>query len=126
MTPEEIDAQLQQGQSLADIAASGGISEDSLVAAIIKPMQDFMQQQVSAGSLTQQQLGDRLKLADQHIRQFVNSKGTSADSSSGGCGGSGMMSGSGIMAGSSSMMGASGNASATYRGGMMGGSAQTY
>lgn len=112
LTPAEIDAQLQQGKSLVDVAAGKGISEDKLVAAIIKPMEDSMQQQVIAGTLTQQQLSDRLKLADQHIRQLVNSKGTPGDSgsSTGGCGGSGMMGGAGTTGGS----------------GMMGGSGPTY
>ncbi|MDO8568826.1 MAG: hypothetical protein Q7R57_08965 [Dehalococcoidales bacterium] len=111
MTSQELDAQLQQGKSLLEIASSKGVNEDKLVATIIAPMKEFMQQQGTSGAWTQAQLDSRLKLADQHIRQLVNAKGNSAGYGSGGCGGAGgMMSGGGT------------NSNGSFeRGGMMGG-----
>jgi len=114
ITTEEIQAQLQQGKSLVEIGAAKGVSEDKLVAAILDPMKQFMQQQVTAGVWTQAQLDARLTLAEQHIRQIVNVKG--GFNYAGGCGGTGgMMSGSGSYGGTS-----------YGRGGMMGGRGQSY
>ena len=118
MTTQEIQTQLEQGNSLVEIAASKGVSEDELVAAIFEPMKQYMQQQVTSGAWTQAQMDSHLKVAEQHVRQLVNAKGNDAD---GGCGGTdagGMMGGGGLTNngpfGRGSMMGGG-------YGGMMGG-----
>lgn len=111
MTVQDIQTQLQQGKSLVEIATTKGVSEDQLITAILEPMKQFMQQQVTAGSWTQAQLDARLKTAGQHVRQLVEAGG-SASNQNGygyGCGMGGMMNGYGATAGG------------TYRGGMMGG-----
>lgn len=122
MTTQEIEAQLEQGKSLAEIAASKGVSEDQLVAVIIDPMKQFMQQQVTGGYWTQAQMDSHLKQAEQHIRQLVNATGNGAGY--GGCGGyggvNGMMGGWGA---NGTASGAAANNSGSFqRGGMMGGS----
>lgn len=107
MTPQEIQAELQQGKSLVEIAAAKGVTEDQLVAAIFEPMKTFMQGQVTAGNWTQAQMDAHLSQAEQHIRLLVNASGN-------GYGGYGC----GIMGG---LNGTSGNRAGFFRGGMMGG-----
>ncbi|MBI2859359.1 MAG: hypothetical protein HYX90_09810 [Chloroflexi bacterium] len=118
LTTQEIEAQLAQGKSLVEIAKAKGVTEDQLVAAILVPMKEFMQKQVTAGNWTQQQLDERLKLAEQHIRQLVNAKGDVY----GGCGGMmGGVVGSGATPGTvNSSYGPGGMMGGGY-GGMMGG-----
>ncbi|RJQ36617.1 MAG: hypothetical protein C4555_07335 [Dehalococcoidia bacterium] len=132
MTTEEIEAELQQGKSLVEIAASKGVSEDDLVAAILATMREFMQGHVTAGYWTQAQLESRLQFAEQHIRQLVNASGASYGYGGYGCGGNGgMMGGWGTgntnrgSFGRGGMMGGWGtgntNRGSFGRGGMMGG-----
>jgi hypothetical protein len=126
MSQQEINTQLQQGKSLADIAASKGITNDQLVAAMIAPMKTFMQQQVTNGVWTQAQADARLKLAQQRMGQIINIKGGTG-AGFGGCFGAGFNSaagangGTGYGPGPGRMMGGF-NGSNAYRGGMMGGS----
>ncbi len=115
MTSQEIEAQLKQGKSLAEIAAAKGVNEDRLVATILAPMKEFMQAQVTSGRWTQGQLDAMLKQAEQHVRQLVKAKGTTADNW--GCGGQGMMGGWG----SNTPGTARSDGSFFGRGGMMGG-----
>jgi len=122
MTTQEIQAELQQGKSLVEIAAAKGVTEDQLVAAIIEPMKTFMQGQVTSGFWTQEQVDARLKLAEQHIRLFINASGNST-----GYGWGMMGNGYNIMGGNyGGMMGGWGTNNGTsgtgaFRGGMMGG-----
>lgn len=99
MTAQEIEAQLEQGKSLVEIAAAKGVSEDKVVATILDPMKQYMQQQVTNGTWTQAQMDSHLKVAEQHVRQLMNVKGNDADY--GGCGSNGGMMGSngGMMGG---------------------------
>jgi len=116
LTPAEITAQLAEGKSLVEIAATKGVTEDQLVAAILDPMKQFMQQNVISSVWTQAQLDARLKLAEQHIRLIVNTQGTSTGFGIGpgaGCGGAGT-GGAGFSGGRGGMMGG-------FGGGMMGG-----
>jgi len=55
MTAEEIQALRQQGQSLVQIAAAKGISQEKLVAAIMAAKTAEVQARVKAGTLTQEQ-----------------------------------------------------------------------
>lgn len=107
MTTQEIQTELQQGKNLVEIAATKGVTEDQLVAAVLEPMKAFMQGQVTAGIWTQAQLDAHLKLAEQHIRLLVNTSGN-------GYGGYGC----GMMGG---LNGTSGNRAGFFRDGMMGG-----
>jgi hypothetical protein len=88
MTPEQILAQRQAGQSLAQIAAGKGITEDALINAILQDRQTLMQQMVTAGSLTQDQLNQRLDIMKQNVKRAVESTavGPAAGAGFGGCG----------------------------------------
>lgn len=126
ITTQEVESQLEQGKSLVEIAASNGVSEDQIVAAILDPMKQFMQQQVANGYWTQSQMDGHLTQAEQHIIQLVNVKGNEAGY--GGCGGYGGMTGGfgGMISGwgtNETTAGARTNNSGYSQGsGMMGGS----
>ena len=135
MSSAEIATQLQSGKSIMDIAKTKGISEDQVVAAILTPMKEFMQQQVTAGNWTQAQLDTRFTQADQYLRQMINTPGTSNNFAGAGCGGAGAAYNNGTVGGCGygGMMGGYGtNSGTSYRGmmggngGMMGGWGRTY
>jgi len=72
LTPEEIQAQRQEGKSLVEIAAAQGVSEDALVEAIMAAKTEFIQQRVEAGTLTQEQADLMLEQMEQRTLQAVN------------------------------------------------------
>lgn len=72
LTPEEIQAQRQEGKSLVEIAAAQGVSEDALVEAIMAAKTEFIQQRVEAGTLTQEQADLILEQMEQRTLQAVN------------------------------------------------------
>ena len=128
MTTEQILEQRQAGQSLAQIAAAKGISEDTLINTILQDRQTVMQQMVTAGTLTQDQLNQRLEIMKQNLKRAVES--TTVGPAGNGFGGCGISGGygscPGFQAGNSGSV-APGSASpgaSTFRGGrgMMGGS----
>lgn len=122
LTPAEIQTQLQNGQSLVEIAATKGVTESALVDAILTPMKQQVQQMVTAGYLTQQQAEQRVQLMTQNIQAAVNAKGAVYNGANG-------LNGYGMMGGWGSMMrGWNGNQGNTNGagtnggwGGMMGG-----
>lgn len=83
LSQDEITAQLKEGKSLVEIAATKNVTEDQLVQAILAQMKETMQQHMAGWNWTEEQLNARLKIAEQHIRQLVNTKGAYL----GGCGG---------------------------------------
>lgn len=130
MTEAEITAQLQEGKSLVEVAATKGVTEEQLVVAILEPMKAVMEQNVTSGVWTQAQLDARLKLAEQHIRLIVNTKGDVTGFGLGpgaGCGGAGT-GGAGIGGGCGGMRGGFGGTSRNtgFGRGMMGGFGRTY
>ena len=122
MTPEQILEQRQAGQSLVQIATGKGISEDTLINTILQDRQAVMQQMVTAGTLTQDQLNQRLDIMKQNLKKAVES--TTLGPAGNGFGGCGLYNGA---AAGPNVQG--GNSSSTtpgagaYRGGrgMMGG-----
>ncbi len=122
MTPEQILAQRQAGQSLAQIAAGKGISEDTLINTILQDRQTVMQQMVTAGTLTQDQLNQRLDIMKQNLKRTVES--TTVGAAGNGFGGCGISNGygscPGFQAGNSSTVAPG---AGSFRGGrgMMGG-----
>lgn len=72
LTPEEILAQRQEGNSLVEIAATQGINEDALVEAILAGRADAMQQGIDAGYFTDEQVDEMLEWMEQNVRQSVN------------------------------------------------------
>ncbi len=72
LTPEEIQAQRQEGKSLVEIAAAQGVSEDALVEAIMEVKKETVQQKVEAATLTQEQADLMLEQMEQRTIQAVN------------------------------------------------------
>lgn len=92
MNADEIVAERQNGQSLADIAENKGIDKDKLVDTISDARKAQLQERVEAGQLTQEQAE---KIAD-GIKQRVQER---VDRTSAGCGGGGCSSSYGSGAG---------------------------
>ena len=59
LTPEEIKSQLQDGKTMADIAAAQGFTEEELKDAMLAAMTEQLQQKVAEGIITQEQ-ADRI------------------------------------------------------------------
>jgi lambda repressor-like predicted transcriptional regulator len=75
MTLDQINTLRAQGKSLVEIAATKGVTEDSLVNAILKGQKDALQAAVTAGKISQAQADALLKNVEQGIRFMVESKG---------------------------------------------------
>lgn len=101
LTPEEIQAQRQEGKSLTEIAADQGVSEDELVAAILADRTEAIQQRVEDGYLTQEQADEMLEWMEQRIHEVVNRTdfGSYNDEAPCGYGAGGMGMGGGMMQG---------------------------
>ena len=65
LTAEEIQAQRLEGKRLVEIAATQGVSEDALVAAIMAVKTEAIQQRVADGTLTQEQATLMLQTMEQ-------------------------------------------------------------
>lgn len=72
LTAEEVRSQRQDGQSLAQIAATKGVTEDALVATIINTRESEVQVMVTSGKLTQEQADALLAQMQERIRLAVN------------------------------------------------------
>jgi hypothetical protein len=72
LTPEQIQEQREAGQSLVQIAAAQNVSEDDLINAILEEKRTALQEQVAAGTITQEQADLRLAQMQERIRLAVN------------------------------------------------------
>jgi len=72
LTDQEIDAQLQAGQSLAQIAQAKGRTADDIIAAARTALTTQLQAAVTAGKLTQAQADARLAQFNTSATQLVN------------------------------------------------------
>lgn len=64
LKPDQITEKQRNGESLADIAKSKGVSEDEVVSTIIEPRKRMMDERVKSGFITQEQakfMLDRMK-----------------------------------------------------------------
>jgi hypothetical protein len=123
LTPAEIQAELQAGKSLVQIAATKSVTEQQLVDAILAPHKTVIQAKVTAGFLTQEQATLMLQQMETSVRASVNQTGTGSPTTGGACGngigaGRGMMGGWG---GSQAGAGGCGGNGGGIGGGMMGG-----
>jgi hypothetical protein len=75
LTADELRTLRAEGKSLVEIAAAKGVSEDALVAAVLKAHQDAVSAAVTAGRITKAQADLMLKDAEARIRLMVESKG---------------------------------------------------
>lgn len=119
MTTTDLQAQLQSGKTLADIAAANGVSQDTLAQTIIGPMDDQMDLMVKYGYLTQEQANGMLQRMQAGVQNMMtgNLAGPNGLTSAGGYGWmAGMMGGWGA-----SGTGVSPSPSGGFGGGMMGG-----
>ena len=72
LTTEEIQAQRQEGKSLAHIAADKGVSEDDLVNAILSDRKAALQDRVEDGILTQEQADQRLEIMKENVQDAIS------------------------------------------------------
>lgn len=72
LTSQEIREQRIAGQSLVEIAAAQGISEETLVEAILAEMTSIMQQKIADGTPTQDQADSILQWMEERIVEMVN------------------------------------------------------
>ena len=84
LTPEELDTNLQVGDTLAEIAREQNVPEDTVIAAIVAPYAEQLKLQVRYGYLTQEQADTLLETAREHasslLEQNLSSAGGNADS----------------------------------------------
>jgi hypothetical protein len=71
LTVQEIQAERQTGKSLVQIASVHGISEDTLVKAILNARKATLQSAVTTGTITQSQADLMLQNMEQTIKQMV-------------------------------------------------------
>jgi hypothetical protein len=79
----EIQAQRLGGKSLVEIAASVGVSEDTLVAAFVEAKCEIIQQLAADGILTQEQAAFMTQNVEQQTTLAVNRTGTGPFSQTG-------------------------------------------
>jgi len=72
LAPEEIREMRQEGNSLVEIAADKGISEQQLVEAIMAARKAEVQARVTAGTLTQERANVMLQNMEQNVVRAVN------------------------------------------------------
>lgn len=72
LTPAELTAALQEGQTLSQIATSRNVSTDAVVAAITAPHKDSIQLRVTYGYMTQEQADALLEQLDQNARALLD------------------------------------------------------
>ncbi len=83
LTPEELSARLQAGETLAGIAQNQNVSEDTVIDAIAAPYAEQLKLQVRYGYLTQEQADTLLETAREHagslLEQDLSGTGGNAD-----------------------------------------------
>jgi len=72
LTHEEIEAQRHEGKSMVEIAAAQGVTEDTLVEAILAAKKEAIQEKVEAGILTQEQSDRMFQQMEQRTIEAVN------------------------------------------------------
>jgi len=102
LTHEEIEAQRHEGKSMVEIAAAQGVSEDTLVEAILVAKREAIQEKVEAGILTQEQSDRMFQQMEQRTIEAVNRTtigpfGPHEDRGAGACGQQGQGMGPGAM-----------------------------
>jgi hypothetical protein len=72
LTPEEIQAQRQEGLSLVQIAANQNVTEEQLIEAVMGERQLWIQERVTAGTLTQERAAFMLQNMEQNVVRAIN------------------------------------------------------
>ena len=76
LSTDELKAQLQTGQSLAEIAQSRGIDEQTLINQLVSDAESRLAQAVQSGQITQAQADQMRQTLPDRIRQMVQAKHT--------------------------------------------------
>ncbi|MFP5218536.1 MAG: hypothetical protein ACLGIG_02185 [Actinomycetes bacterium] len=74
-TVGELRAALADGQSLAQVAESNGVSRDDLVAGLVAEAQQHLAEHVADGDITQEQADERLARITERIERLVDREG---------------------------------------------------
>lgn len=72
MTTDEVKAALQEGSTLAEIAAAQGISEADLVSALVANAQAHLDELVAAGELTAEEAAEKSAGLEERVTNAVN------------------------------------------------------
>ncbi|MHB9144931.1 MAG: hypothetical protein ACYC5Y_06300 [Symbiobacteriia bacterium] len=86
LSPADLQAARQSGQSLADIAAKQGVSREDLIAAVLKVHQDAVAAHVTDGTLTQAQADQILSFMKSQIERQIDANGVGRAAGRGGFG----------------------------------------
>ncbi len=83
LTPEELNTDLQAGETLAEIAQEQNVPEDTVIAAIVAPYAEQLKLQVRYGYLTEDQADTLLETAREHasslLEENLSGTGRNAD-----------------------------------------------
>ncbi|MDO8473055.1 MAG: hypothetical protein Q7T05_04475 [Dehalococcoidia bacterium] len=74
ITTDELKADLQAGQTLADIATAKSVSQDKLVQTIMAPISDEMDVMVKYGYMTKDQETTRLQQIQKRVETLITKK----------------------------------------------------
>jgi hypothetical protein len=72
MTPEEIQAQRQEGLSLVQIAATQNVAEEQLIETVMAERQLRIQERVTTGTLPQERAAFMLQNMEQNVVRAIN------------------------------------------------------
>ncbi len=91
MTTEDLMSELQDGQSVAEVAEAQGVDLDTVVDAVLAEIEERLDTLVENGRLTQEEADERLENARERVTERMNQTRTPAGMGPG----SGMADGSG-------------------------------
>jgi uncharacterized protein YidB (DUF937 family) len=79
LSPDELNAKLQDGQSLHDLAVAANVDPQTLETALMASFKSQLDAAVKAGKITQAQADDAAKTANSFVDGFVNAAGNPID-----------------------------------------------
>ncbi|MHB9148882.1 MAG: hypothetical protein ACYC33_02170 [Thermoleophilia bacterium] len=89
MTPDEMAAARNDGQSLSDLAQSKGVDQQTLVDTMLAERKEMLAQAVKDGRLTQEQADAMLERMTSRVQERVDDPSVGPRGNGGGCGGFG-------------------------------------
>jgi uncharacterized protein YidB (DUF937 family) len=79
LTPDELDAKLQDGQSIHDLAVAANVDPQTIQTALQASFKSQLDDAVKSGKITQAQADDALKTANSFVDGFVNASTNPVD-----------------------------------------------
>lgn len=89
LKPEEIVEKRNDGQSLADIAKEQGVEKDKVVDTIVDSREQFLDEKVKAGIITEEQKDYMLERMKSRVQERIEDPAVGPGAGRGGCGGGG-------------------------------------